>query len=299
MSVYEILDPNNKAPWKALEIYTLDTASNVTIGGSLDVAGATTLSGNIVVSNPGPVISILNNANPPNSNRASLFLSGSINNNGRAAIQQNNDGDMIVEDLDTNGELTMKINSAASINLDAGAGKVKLKGTNYDTLNRNLLGIELDNTISKMAQFIPLTTIDDSLSLLYGGVPATGATYSTNKISFSRMGNILFFSLELNILSKGSGPADDAPITILGLPVISADNCVQPDNTVGVYNVKYSLYPQPAGTLPYYNITLCDAENASTTLNVRQYGDSIGAAPQEFKNVLVNAIFTVSGFYYV
>lgn len=35
MSVFELLDPNNLAPWKALQLYSADISSNVNIGGNL------------------------------------------------------------------------------------------------------------------------------------------------------------------------------------------------------------------------------------------------------------------------
>lgn len=206
MSLSDIIDPNTgAATWKHFYVDKLNIASDLVIGGDIDLCG------NLTIINADPIISIKNNGG--NINRASLDLYGDLSNNiAVSRIQQDASGSLHLENFQTNANINLSTTgSGANIRLVTD-GLVKLLGTNYPATTALL---KLDTSRNIVPVSAPVVT---PVTITIGG-GSTGITYSTNQMIYYVIGNALHYNINITLTSKGSSTG---VVKIVTLPFTSS-----------------------------------------------------------------------------
>jgi hypothetical protein len=203
MSISNLLDPNTgNEVWKQLYVNNVNTTN-------LTVTNSTSFEGNLTIQNDNPKVSVLNNA--VNTNRAQLILNGKSPTLGSLVVQQTETGSAIVENFNNNSDISILPHGNGNVVLSPPTGHVKLSGTNYPSVS-SVLSLDTSNNIITSSTFQ-----SSGISLLAGG-SQTGINTDIHEIIYTKHGNIVFFSVNIRVISL-SGPANQ-PLTIDGLPYV-------------------------------------------------------------------------------
>lgn len=279
MSVADLLQNNNYN----LKSESLTTSGDINVGGNLSVTGSQTFTGNLSVQNSSPVIQILNNSNPVNTNRATLSLNGGTTVPLSAFnVQQIQDGSAIIENFNNNSPIGLITHGTnADINIIPG-GRVSLQGSNYP-VGPYLLGLDSSRkiinggSIAISGTFIPV--------LQFGGA-SVGITYSKQQGQYTRNGNIVHFNINITLTNKGSSVGT---VGITGLPFDITSSLSNQTAYVNFGNITYT-----AGAPIFASIV-----SGGPVIFI---GQSISGGSQTFfadTNFANNSGFGVSGFYFI
>lgn len=207
---------------------------------------------------------------------------GVINISGDAAATAVNVGAGAAAKTVTMGSTT----SGSTSVIQAPAGGITLTGVagtsvsnlNYVTINSSTgqLG-STANTGSAQTSFTP--------ALQFGGA-STGITYSIQTGYYSRVGNIVYYSLYLALSAVGSATGD---ATISGLPITSAN----------ISNLTYAG-AVVAGSLTYTGTSICAfVQQNATVLSLVQMSSTFPFSSLSNTNFSSSSVIEVTGFYFV
>lgn len=277
MSLSDIIDPNTgAATWKHFYVDKLNIASDLVIGGDIDLCG------NLAIINADPIISIKNNGG--NVNRASLDLYGDLSNNiAVSRIQQDASGSMHLENFQTDSKIYLTTTgTSAEIRLVTD-GTVKLIGFNYPAVPA-LLKLDINRNIMPVSA---PTVLPIQLSI--GGL-LSGITYSTNQIIYYVTGNVLHYNINITLTSKGS---NTGVVKISSLPVFSSSVA-----TFG-YNIGSTSWSNCLLTASYTSIASIINVNSAEILLYEESQLNNNRLALTNTSINDNSNLFISGFYFI
>lgn len=196
-----------------------------------------------------------------------------------ATIQQNSTGNLIIENTNNNFNVVLKTNGTGNIQLNTGNGFAQLIGSNYSTLNTAPLAINSSGQIvisgSSSGSFTPI--------LQFGG-SSTGITYLAQNGAYSSFGNIVFFSINIILSSKGSSVG---VATVAGLPIPASGATVL--NTANI---------SAANNLFFATSPLVASIQTGSVINLIRIVSGASEVQLDDTNFVNNTAFAISGFYF-
>lgn len=219
MSLSNILDPaTGSEEWKDLYVNKINVASQVITNG------------NIVVENDNPKISILNNAT--NANRAQLILNGRESSLSAMIVQQTETGLGLIENFNNNSDITILPHGSGNVILAPPTGFAKLSGASYQAVDSIL-------TMNSSNQIIPSATLTGTVTLLAGG-SSVGITTDINELEYTKIGNLVFYSVNLRMQNLAVGHAV-GPLSIAGLPFLPRPSSLPVANQIFWSRVNFPI----------------------------------------------------------
>jgi hypothetical protein len=283
MSLAHILASNVQplGPYPILDI----NVNNVGGGGT----------GNVLVQNSNPSVTVNNNGH--NSNRATFSLNGDITiGNYPFAIQQDGNGLAEIKNYTGSNILVTTVDSGNITLNPSGNGFAQLTGGNYTspTAPFPTLGLLIDSsnnifvggTEGKSTQFTP--------QLQFGGLNV-GVVQSTARGCYERINNVVTFSVQIVLTSKGSSVGN---ASIANLPFTpGATPARLPLQT---YSINYYSAITIAAASTTSASTLCGAiggtQSFMTLFNGGDAGALVNIQDTNFSN---NAQICITGVYFV
>lgn len=125
----------------------------------------------------------------------------------------------------------------------------------------------------------------DNMVVAFGGA-SVGVTYDQQRLVFIRIGDIVFFRIEISLSSKGTSTGD---FTIEGLPFTSANDGIET-----AYESICRSTSHTTGATQFF----CILDPNSTSLRMRDVGSNANAALQD-TNVQDTSPFRVNGYYWL
>lgn len=305
MSLSEIRLPNAKnLPINTFYAYSMDSKTSsfddLKITGTLEVDGTTDMKGNLTLQNDGPVLQINNNAT--NTNRATLILAGRLGLIPQIKFQQDDTGAGIIENF-APSTISLITHSAQNIFLapDTTGRSVIGNATFAGTAVGSNITISGNFTSSGGSVITPSVVINGGSNLnafttsgvitpvVQIGGSSVGITYGFQNGLYSKIGNIIYFSIRVGVTSIGALSAGD-PVTITGLPFTATTTsndscCFTCEWTHVTFPALYtSIGAQAGGTFftPFFN------SNAVASGRVQMTGAAFATTTNEIR---------ISGFY--
>ncbi len=262
MSINQLLTPTppNK-PWSNLYVESINVTDAIITGG------------NIVVANAAPSVYIKNTTNSVA--RASLKLSGGPSLSD-AKVQQGQLGDMIIENFEPNQDIKIIPHGTGNVAVTNGLSTIGnlSTGTGLIIAGGSLLNSYVVGTFTPTLQF---STSTDTIA------------YNSQVGHYTRIGNVVLFSLELGITSIGTSSGN---AQIFGIPFSSGGSftnsligaCASSGITFGV------------------NYVILTVRSSTTHFNLGQ-ASNVAANPQatltETAFVALPGIINISGHYFI
>ncbi|HXS60459.1 MAG TPA: hypothetical protein VN703_06570 [Candidatus Sulfopaludibacter sp.] len=226
MSISNLLDQSIK-PWCNVEV------NNLVVDGSFTNSGAIISSGNILVQNANPSISIVNNTS--NSNAAALLIQGATGLS-PLVFQQEPNGDLLILAQD-NGSISLRSSGSGNINLfPQGSGHVILAGGQYASITGNLR-LSGGNPNSILATSVG--AISQLTSILTPVTLNTPNGVITTQVANAAAGSFNDFTLNNSLILSSSvvlASIIDYNVVGTGFPALRIDSIANGSCTIHVCN---------------------------------------------------------------
>jgi hypothetical protein len=227
MSISNLLDQSIK-PWCNLEI------NDLVVDGSFTSSGAIISSGNILVQNADPSISIVNNT--ANSNAAKLSIQGATGLS-PIVLQQEANGDLLLLGQN-NSSIGIRSSGSGNISLfPQGSGSVLLAGSQYASKTGNLR-LSGGNPNNILATSIGTVTQGTNISTAVTLNTPNGIITTQTADAATGVGENQFVFNNSSLISSSGILLSINQYPGTGLPVLNAENLVAGACTIHIKNAS-------------------------------------------------------------